>query len=112
MIRERLENAGTMDDLFCEYEQISKAKLRGKTKRRLEGAEAESEDDDEAAAMENPEEEAEALKMATDAGHGATGTGTKGRERDKACLAKSRVIIPQLDNFLGNVLLAGVNSLS
>ena len=80
MIRERLENAGTMDDLFCEYEQISKAKLRGKT-RRLEGAEAESEDDDEAAAMENPEEEAEALKMATDAGHGATGTGDKGRER-------------------------------
>ena len=92
--------AGTMDDLFREYEQISKAKLRAK-KRRLEGAEAESEDDVEAA-MENPEEEAEALKMATDAGHDATGTGDKGRgrERDETCLAKSRVI-PQLNNFLG-----------
>ena len=97
MIRERLENAGTMDDLFCEYEQISKAKLRGKT-RRLEGAEAESEDDDEAAAMENPEEEAEALKMATDAdaGHGTTGTGNKVGEGETGLV----YLNPRLDGML------------
>ena len=77
LIRERLEMAGTMDDLFCEYEQISKAKLRAK-KRRLEGADSDDEDDE--AAVENPEEEAEALKMATDESHGTTGTGNKGSE--------------------------------
>ena len=81
LLRERLEMAGTMDDLFCEYEQISKAKLRAK-KRGREGAEAESEnDEDEATAMENPEGETEALKMATDEGHDSTaGTGDKVRE--------------------------------
>ena len=75
--------AGTMDDLFSEYEQISKAKLRAK-KRRLHGgdaAEADSEDD-EAAPVENPEgAEAEALKMATDAGH--DGDDNKGGESKK-----------------------------
>ena len=80
--------AGTMDDLFCEYEQISKAKLRAK-KRRLHGgddAEADSEDD-EAAPAENPEGgEAEALKMATDAGHGDKDEGKKEKKTKEKSL--------------------------
>ena len=76
--------AGTMDDLFSEYEQISKAKLRAK-KRRLHGgdaAEADSEDD-EAAPVENPEgAEAEALKMATDADNNG-GEGKKEKKKTK-----------------------------
>ena len=76
LIRERLEMAGTTDDLFCEYEQILKAKLTSR-KRKSEGAESDD-DDDEEAAVENPEEDAEALKMATDAEHGAEAAGKKG----------------------------------
>ena len=83
--------AGTMDDLFCEYEQISKAKLRAK-KRRLHGgddAEADSEDD-EAAPAENPEgAEAEALKMATDAGNGDDNKGGESRKEKKKEKEKS-----------------------
>jgi U3 small nucleolar RNA-associated protein 14 len=66
VVRERLEMASTVDDLFSEADQIMKSKLRSKLGGDLEESDSEEEVE---AEEESPEVETEALKMNTDANH-------------------------------------------
>ncbi len=88
-LRERLDMAGTVDDLFNEAEMI----MRDKIKQKLKGGDDDDESGEEENEFpENPEYETEALKLKTDEQRPTEAKKKKTTEKEKPPLEEDKVV--------------------